>query len=315
MKAWFKANRRLVLRLTGTILSLGLLIWVFYNSREDILVALAHATQPATLVKVILAAGLIFLSRLCTVARWHILLRSGGIKIPFKDTLRLTFTGLFASNFLPTSVGGDVVRLAGAMQMGYDRAVCLASIAVDRLVNMAGMSLAAPLGIYQLFQAGPLAPGTSAALAGFWEKGWGFFRRTLSSLTIWLKQPGALLAAFLFAAGNLLFVAGAYYFLIQGMGAYLPYWKLVGLVSVGYFLGLMPFTINGYGWHETIMITLFTQVAGINGGAAAIVVVLERLLMMLASLPGAAALPDVMAKMDGDEAQRIEKMERRENRE
>ena len=311
MKAWLKANRRLVLRLTGTILSLGLLVWVFYNSRGDILVALANATQPETLVKLIVAAGLIFLSRLCTVARWHTLLRSGGIKIPFKDTLRLTFTGLFASNFLPTSVGGDVVRLAGAMQMGYDRAVCLASIAVDRLVNMTGMSLAAPLGIYQLFQAGPL---TSLALPGLWEKGWGFLRRTLSSLTIWFKQPGALLTAFLFAAGNLLFVAGSYYLLIQGMGAYLPYWKLVGLVSVGYFLGLMPFTINGYGWHETIMITLFTQVAGINAGAAAIVVVLERLLMMLASLPGAIALPDVMAKMDGDEAQRIEKMERRENR-
>ena len=296
MKVWLKANHRLALRLAGTILSLGLLVWVFYNSREDILVALANARQPATLGKIAIAAGLVFLSRLCTVARWHTLLRSGGIKISLKDTLRLTFTGLFATNFLPTSVGGDVVRLAGAMQMGYDRAVCLASIAVDRLVNMTGMSLAAPLGIYQLFQAGPL---TSLALPGLWEKGWNFLRRTLSSLTIWLKQPLALLAAFLFAAGNLLFVAGAYYFLIQGMGGDLPYWKLVGLVSVGYFLGLMPFTINGYGWHETIMITLFTQMAGINGGAAAVVVVLERLLMMLASLPGAAFLPGVLEKMDG----------------
>ena len=300
MKAWFKANRRLVLRLTGTILSLGLLIWVFYNSREDILVALANATQPATLVKVIVAAGLIFLSRLCTVARWHTLLRSGGIKIPFKDTLRLTFTGLFASNFLPTSVGGDVVRLAGAMQMGYDRAVCLASIAVDRLVNMTGMSLASPIGIYQLFQAGPLQ---ALALVGLWEKGWGFIRQTLLSLTIWLKQPLGLITAFLFTLGNLFCVAGCYYLLIRGMGGDLAYWKLIGLVSVGYFLGLMPFTINGYGWHETIMITLFSNVGGVNSGTAAVVVVLQRLLMMLASLPGAITLPDVLAKMDGGETQ------------
>src|SRR4029078_7377369 len=135
----------------------ALLVWVFYNSREDIAIALASAMQPAALVRVMVGAGLILFSRLCTVARWHTLLRSGGIPIPFKDSLRLTFTGLFASNFLPTSVGGDMVRLAGTMQMGYDRAICLASIAVDRLVNMTGMSLAAPLGIYQLFQAGPLA--------------------------------------------------------------------------------------------------------------------------------------------------------------
>ena len=297
MKSWFKKNRRLALRLTGTILSFILLIWVFYNSREDIAVALKNAAQPETLIRVLLAAGLIMLSRLCTVARWHTLLRSGGIPIPFKDTLRLTFAGLFGSNFLPTSVGGDVVRLAGAMQMGYDRAVCLASIAVDRLVNMTGMSLAAPLGIYQLFQVAPAA-AQAITLAGLWEKGWGFFRKTLASLTIWLKKPFSLLTAFAFTAGNLLCVSGAYYFLIQGMGDNLPYWQILGLVSVGYFLGLMPFTINGYGWHETIMITLFVQVGGVNSGTTAVVVVLQRLLMMLASLPGALTLPGIMAKMD-----------------
>lgn len=300
MKAWFKKNRRLALRLTGTILSLVLLVWVFYDSREDIAVALKNAAQPEALIKVLIAAGLIVFSRLCTVARWHTLLRSGGIPIPFKDTLRLTFAGLFGSNFLPTSVGGDVVRLAGAMQMGYDRAICLASIAVDRLVNMTGMSLAAPFGIYQLFQVNPAA-AQSVALAGLWEKGWGFFRKTLSSLTIWLKQPLSLLTAFAFTVGNLLCVSGAYYFLIQGMGSSLPYWQVIGLVSVGYFLGLMPFTINGYGWHETMMITLFVQVGGINSGTTAVVVVLQRLLMMLASLPGALTLPGIMAKMDGEE--------------
>jgi len=300
MKAQLKANRRLVLRWVGTILSLVLLAVVFYSNREDIAVALVNALRPTTLVYLLLGAGLIFLSRLCTVGRWHVLLSSGGIKIPFRDTLRLTFTGLFASNFLPTSVGGDVVRLAGVMQMGYDRAICLASIAVDRLVNMTGMSLASPIGIYQLFQAGPLQ---ALALVGLWEKGWGFIRQTLLSLTIWLKQPLGLITAFLFTLGNLFCVAGCYYLLIRGMGGDLAYWKLIGLVSVGYFLGLMPFTINGYGWHETIMITLFSNVGGVNSGTAAVVVVLQRLLMMLASLPGAITLPDVLAKMDGGETQ------------
>jgi len=298
MKDWLKKNRRQVLRWAGTILSLLLLVLVFYSSRADIAVALKNAAQPETLVKVLAAAGLVVLSRLCTVARWHTLLRAGGIPIPFKETLRLTFAGLFGSNFLPTSVGGDVVRLAGAMQMGYDRAICLASIAVDRLVNMTGMSIAAPLGIYQLFQVGPAAQALT--LAGLWEKGWGFVRKTLSSLTLWLKNPLSLLVAFAFTAGNLLCLAGAYYFLIQGMGGNLPYWQILGLVSVGYFLGLMPFTINGYGWHETMMITLFTQVGGVNSGTTAVVVVLQRLLMMLASLPGALTLPGIMAKMDRD---------------
>jgi uncharacterized membrane protein YbhN (UPF0104 family) len=291
MKAWLKTNRRAVLRWVGTILSFILLMVLIYYNWADVVAAL----QRVSIANLLISFGFIFLSRLMTVARWYMLLRSGGINISLKDTIMLTFTGLFASNFLPTSVGGDIVRLAGAMQMGFDRAICLASIAADRLVNMTGMSLAAPLGIYQLMQFGPLQ---SFALTGLWDKGWDFARRTLASLAIWLKQPLALLTAFLFTLGNLLCVAGSYYFLLTGMGEYLPYWKLIGLVSTGYFLGLMPFTINGYGWHEAIVSTLFSQIGGLNYGVAAVVVVLQRILMMLASLPGAATLPGIMAKMD-----------------
>lgn len=294
MKAWIKQNRSLLLRWTGTILSLALLIVVFYTNREDLATALGTASQHLTLTGLLVSFGLIFLSRLMTVARWYVLLRSGGIRISFKDTALLTFTGLFASNFLPTSVGGDIVRLAGAMQLGYDRAICLASIAADRLVNMTGMSMAAPLGIYQLLQVGPLQ---SLALAGLWEKGWGFMRRTLASLTIWLRQPLSLLGALLFTLGNLFCIAISYYLLISAMGEDLSFWKLVGLVSTGYFLGLMPFTINGYGWHETIMSTLFWRIGGLNYGVAAVVVILQRVLMMLASLPGAISAPAVLAKM------------------
>lgn len=294
MRDWLKTNRRAVLRWAGTILSFGLLAILIYNNWADVVAAL----QRVSIANLLLASGLIFLSRLTTVARWHVLLRSGGIKISFKDTLSLTFTGLFASNFLPTSIGGDIVRLAGAMQMGYDRAICLASIAADRLVNMTGMSLAAPLGIYQIFQVGP---AQTFALAGLWEQSWGFLHRTLASLTIWLKQPVALLTAFLFTLGNLFCVAGAYYFLITGMGEYLPYWKLIGLISTGYFLGLMPFTINGYGWHETIISTLFSQIGGLNYGVAAVIAILLRILMMLASTPGAFTLPAIMTEMNREE--------------
>ena len=292
MKDWLKTNRRAVLRWTGTLLSLVLLVVLFYYYRGDVIGAVQHVT----LANLLLAFGCIFLSRLMTMIRWHILLRSGGIEIPFRRTVSLTFTGLFASNFLPTTIGGDVVRLAGAIQLGYDRAVCLASIAADRLINMAGMSMAAPIGIYQLLMIGP-AP--ALALVALRDKSWDFVRRTLTSLTIWIRQPWALLRALLFAWANLLLVVAAYYFLIGGMGEFLPYWKLIGLVSLAYFITLVPVSINGYGLHELSITFLFSQIGGVSRGACAVVVVIQRLLMMLASTPGALTLPGVMAKMDG----------------
>lgn len=292
MKAWFNKNRQLLLRGGGTLLAIILLVSLLYQSGWDEVLA---ALKRISLGYLALAFGCILLSRLFVTARWYVLLRSGGVNIPFKDAASLVFTGLFANNFLPTTIGGDVVRLAGAMQMGYDRAVCLASIAADRIINMLGMSLASPLGFWQIGQAGVLQ---SMALAGLWQKGWGFARRTLASFTIWLKKPSALLAALGFALLHMLFSSSANYILIQGLGESLALWKVIGLYSLAYFITLAPISINGYGVQELTVTFLLSQFGGVSVPVSATVAVLHRLLMMLVSLPGALSLPGVMAKMD-----------------
>ncbi len=71
-------------------------------------------------------------------------------KISFRQSLRITFAGLFASNFLPTTIGGDVVRLAGAIQYELDAATSTASLVVDRLVGMAGMAMMVPFSLPSL---------------------------------------------------------------------------------------------------------------------------------------------------------------------
>ena len=299
MKPWFMRNRLLVLRAAGTLLALILLVILLYQSGWD---EIAAALQHISLTTLLLAFGCILVSRFFIISRWYILLRSADVNMPFKNAASLVFTGLFANNFLPTSIGGDVVRLAGAIQMGYDQAVCLASIVADRITNMAGMWLAAPLGLWQLltvpalgFQAGALQ---SVALAGLWQKVWSFVRRTLQSLTIWLKKPSALLAAFGCALGNMLFSFSAYYFLIHGLGGTLPLWKVIGLFSLAYFVSVVPISINGFGVSELTITFLLTHFGGISVPVSATVAVLHRMIMMTVSLPGALTLPGVLARMD-----------------
>jgi hypothetical protein len=290
---WFNRNRSVLLRGAGTLLAIILLAVLLYQNGWDEVWA---ALQRISLWNLALAFACVVISRLLITARWHVLLRSGGIRIPFKDTASLVFTGLFANNFLPTTIGGDVVRLAGAIQLGHDRAVCLASIAADRVVNMVGMSLAAPLGIWQLFQAGAIFK--SAALAGIWQKGWDFIRRTLASFSLWLNKPSALLLALGFALAHMFFSFSANYMLIEGLGESLPLWKLIGLMSLAYFVSLVPISINGYGVQELTVTYLLNQFGGVSLPVSATVAVLHRLLMMLVSLPGALSLPGVMAGMD-----------------
>ena len=59
-------------------------------------------------------------SRLAVAGRWHVLMHSAGTGITPRQSIRLTFAMLFASNFLPTTIGGDVVRYAGAVRLGFD---------------------------------------------------------------------------------------------------------------------------------------------------------------------------------------------------
>ncbi len=294
MKDWVLRNRQILLRGGGTVLSALLLAGLISRNWPDVLSALGNVS----LIDLLAAFGLVLCSRLFTMARWHTLLRSGGIPIAFKDTVSLSFTGLFASNFLPTTVGGDVVRLAGAMQMGYDRAICLASLAADRLVNMAGMSLAAPLGLYQLFQAAPLAAGAAFLPAAWWQKAWNFILRTLDSLTIWLKKPQSLLLALIFAMAHMLCTFTANYILLHALGGPLPLWRVIGLWSLAYFVGLMPVSINGYGWQELTVSTLLSTFGGVSLSISATVAIPHRLLMLAGSLPGAFTLPAILAKMD-----------------
>ncbi len=296
MPSWLQRNRQTLLRAIGTLLSLILLAWLIFQNWSEVLTAI----RQLSLFQLLTAFGLILCSRFFTMLRWYTLLRSGGVPIPFKKTVSLTFTGLFASNFLPTTVGGDVVRLAGTMQLGYDRAICLASLAADRLVNMAGMSLASPLGFYQVFQAAPLAL-QAAFVPNLAKKGWDFLRRTLASLRLWLKKPQYLWLALLFALLHMLCMFSANYVLIRALGGALPLWRVIGLFSLAYFVGLLPLSINGYGWQELTISTLLATFGGVNASISATVAIFHRLLMMFASLPGALTLPGILAKLPKDE--------------
>ena len=97
MFAWWVKNRQRILQFMGTVLAFSLLILLLREDGwDDVLVALQEIKLPDLLW----VALLFLISRMAIICRWHVFLRSGGINIRFKDSASLTFTGLFASNFL-----------------------------------------------------------------------------------------------------------------------------------------------------------------------------------------------------------------------
>src|SRR5215212_4731547 len=218
---WLSENRNLLLRLLGTLVATVLIVLLI---RQEGWGEIVDSLKQISLASFLLALASLLISRIFVIARWHVLLQSGGVKIPFSRSAELTMMGLFASNFLPTTVGGDVVRLAGVMQMGFDRAISLASIAADRLVGLGGMLFAVPFGLGPAWESLQRVVSPSFALMVSLQRPMRFARRTLQTFSTWLHQPKALFTSLLCTWGNMVFIFIAIYLLVEGLGSHVSFW-------------------------------------------------------------------------------------------
>lgn len=291
---WIRENRQTIARALGSVLALALLIVLLEEEGDG---KLFSALRRVSIEYFLLAVLALTISRLFAAARWHILLKSAGVETPFLRSVMLTFTGNFSSNFLPTTIGGDVVRLGGAMQLGYDRAICVASLVADRLIGLVGMSVALPLGLIPVFSLGS-GVTQSIAISALFQNGVNFAKRTFESFSIWLKKPLALSGSVLATFGNMVFIYLAIYFLLLGIDHQVSYWLVAGLYTLTYFVTLFPISINGLGVQELSMTFLLTQLGGLSSSESATVALLTRLLFIITSLPGAFFLPSILAAMN-----------------
>jgi uncharacterized membrane protein YbhN (UPF0104 family) len=309
----FSGRAGFLVRLFGTLLALALLVYLLSQQGWGEILA-AFRQIPAW--RLFLALGLMFISRLAVSGRWYVLLRSAGVPVTAGQALRVTFAGLFASNFLPTTVGGDVIRLAGALQLKFDAAIAAASLIVDRLVGMAGMAMALPFGLpaflawrqaaasqqglrafardAPLAAAGPAAAPLGKLWTAAWGKGLHLLQRVLQALSLWVRQPQALLFSLAFTWIHMLCLFSVITLSLTGMGEQVSFWLVGGLYSLVYFVTLLPFSINGYGIQEVSMTIIFSSVGGASVESGLTAALLFRTIMMLASLPGVIFVPGLL---------------------
>lgn len=288
-----------IIRWAGTLLSLGVMI--FLLSRVGWRQALDSFGQiPWWTFFIFILLGLV--SRFSTWGRWHSLLRASDEPIDPKDSLKLTFAGLFASNVLPTTIGGDVFRLAGAVRVGISAALAAASLVVDRLVGMAGMLLALPLALKFLpilrETASPAEMGLVAGtgiLAKF--RAWlqRNIRSTFQALKKWLKKPANLARALGFTLIHQACIYLIIKIFVNAMGEDISFLSIAGIWSLTYFITLLPISINGLGLQEVTVTNLFTAWGEISIGTSLALAIFLRILWMLVSLPGAFFVGDILA--------------------
>jgi glycosyltransferase 2 family protein len=121
----------ILIRLVISVLILGFLL-IYKTSVKDILGVLAHV-RPAWLA---LAFSLHAVGLLASAFRWRILAHAQGDEIPLGFLMKSLLVGTFFGNFLPSSFGGDIVRIWDGSRYSKSLVKSSAIIAVERLTGI-----------------------------------------------------------------------------------------------------------------------------------------------------------------------------------
>jgi uncharacterized membrane protein YbhN (UPF0104 family) len=269
-------------RWIGTLLSLGLFAWLI--ARLDWNLVWTQLRGVAWWA-ILLAGASYLLSQAFNTLRWCILLWAHNVKITFWQAFRITWSGIFASNFLPSTIGGDGLRMAAVYPYAKSKTVAVGSVALDRVINMAAMTCLIPLPLV-LFGAklnALLALALPINPRALVEK---YSPKIAAALREWANHPMSFVWAFLSAWPSNLTPMFSTWLIARGVGMDVSFWQVMAVQTVAYFLSVLPISVNGYGVREVTYATLFVTLGASLEQASALAVI-TRFLIVLVTIPGA----------------------------
>jgi uncharacterized membrane protein YbhN (UPF0104 family) len=129
-----------MLRLGGSIVILALLL--LFLPFADLMGALRRVTP--VVWPVAIAAYLCM--HLIGVAKWRLLINVAGAGLSFREASRAYYWGLFGNTFLPSIVGGDVVKVGTALRAARSASGLILGSFIDRILDVGGLVVVAGIG-------------------------------------------------------------------------------------------------------------------------------------------------------------------------
>jgi uncharacterized membrane protein YbhN (UPF0104 family) len=308
------ARRRYVMSAIKLTVSVALLAFLF--SRLDTS-RLWEGARQASVSWLIVALAVYALNVAASTWRWQVLLQAQHVPLRWLMLFKSFLVANFFNNFLPSNIGGDVIRIRDTAAAARSKTLATTVILVDRGLGLMGLVLVAALGAtmvggLQGHGASPIWPswlwagfllGAAATAPAVWApEGVG---RLLQPLTIvhpeWVgrrietltsalgrfrARPGALVSCF---AGALLVQALMVLFYLSVVHALnLPVspWDLAVIVPLSFVIQMLPVSVNGFGVREATFSFYFTRV-GLPIESAVLLSLFAAGLTILFSLGGA----------------------------
>lgn len=290
------------------------LLWILF-SRVDMgrLWSVARTAAPAWLA----AALVLYLLMVLTSAwRWGLLLRAQGLRFSFGTLTSSFLVATFFNNFLPSNIGGDVVRIADTAPAAGSKTLATTVVLIDRGIGLLGLVLMAALGATagpRVFSdaGGGVGPGVLWAGVGlaamiatpallmpqglarmlkplrFLHPEWVDERiaRLTTALARFRESPESLAGCFAGAVAVQTLLVAFYLAIAHSMRIPVGFAELAVIVPITFIVQMLPVSMNGFGVREATFGFYFGRL-GLPLESALLVSFMGAALIMLFSLSG-----------------------------
>lgn len=117
----------------------GALLWYIFSKID--LRKTAEILRSADLTFMMYAAAAFLVIYVILLYRWFIFIKALGLESRVRDIVRYYFMGLFGNLFLPTSIGGDFIKIYGLCRNSTQKTRVVASVLLDRISGFASIVL------------------------------------------------------------------------------------------------------------------------------------------------------------------------------
>lgn len=120
--------------------SIFLLIYLF---QKIDLVKTKEVLMSSNLLYILYAGGLFLIINALLLLRWFVFIKAMELQVSALSVVRYFFIGLFGNLFLPSSMGGDLMRILGLCRASQQKTRVVASVLLDRLSGFVSIVLVA----------------------------------------------------------------------------------------------------------------------------------------------------------------------------
>lgn len=294
-------------------ISAGLLVYLVYQAEpQKIIDVLITASRANGLLFLTAAFFFELLAIFLMALRWQRLLKGYRLNVKLSRLTGFYLIGLFFNNFLPTSIGGDVIRIYKVVNETADRTSGFASVIIERIMGIAATLLIAIVSLFfisQQFHSKKLMAASIllflSIVAAFAfiiiERPFKLLLRLFDKLTFFKigekvnklleaihyfsEKRRILLYVFLFSVASQGAIVVMNYFLALAFNIRIDFMFLAMVIPVTFVLTILP-SINGVGIRDLGFVSLLARV-GVGSAAALSMSFMNLIIPMVISVAGA----------------------------